>query len=138
MEPMDFVGKSEEDASLPKATMTKVIKDMLLPPDGSGPKIDDKVSMTKVELLVPSLAVGLDMLENVGSYDDGSKVNLPLLDSEINISMSFGDEGSQDVEIDALTAEIGDVRFKNILREANGMADHIAKAGVLRNEMFMA
>ncbi|KAG6752938.1 hypothetical protein POTOM_042979 [Populus tomentosa] len=32
MEPMDIVGKSKEDASLPKATMTKIIKEML-PPD---------------------------------------------------------------------------------------------------------
>uniref|UniRef100_A0A0D3B092 Uncharacterized protein n=1 Tax=Brassica oleracea var. oleracea TaxID=109376 RepID=A0A0D3B092_BRAOL len=29
MDPMDIVGKSKEDASLPKATMTKIIKDML-------------------------------------------------------------------------------------------------------------
>ncbi|KAB2020368.1 hypothetical protein ES319_D07G064000v1 [Gossypium barbadense] len=29
MEPMDIVGKSKEDASLPKATMTKIIKEML-------------------------------------------------------------------------------------------------------------
>lgn len=32
MEPMDIVGKTKEDASLPKATMTKIIKEML-PPD---------------------------------------------------------------------------------------------------------
>lgn len=32
MEAMDIVGKSKEDASLPKATMTKIIKEML-PPD---------------------------------------------------------------------------------------------------------
>ncbi|XP_056697644.1 protein Dr1 homolog isoform X3 [Spinacia oleracea] len=32
MEPMDIVGKAKEDASLPKATMTKIIKEML-PPD---------------------------------------------------------------------------------------------------------
>ncbi|CAJ2642061.1 unnamed protein product [Trifolium pratense] len=32
MEPMDIVAKSKEDASLPKATMTKIIKEML-PPD---------------------------------------------------------------------------------------------------------
>ncbi|ESQ31862.1 hypothetical protein EUTSA_v10005056mg [Eutrema salsugineum] len=32
MDPMDIVGKSKEDASLPKATMTKIIKEML-PPD---------------------------------------------------------------------------------------------------------
>lgn len=32
MEPMDIVGKIKEDASLPKATMTKIIKEML-PPD---------------------------------------------------------------------------------------------------------
>nr|GMC47234.1 protein Dr1 homolog isoform X1 [Ipomoea batatas] len=32
MESMDIVGKSKEDASLPKATMTKIIKEML-PPD---------------------------------------------------------------------------------------------------------
>ncbi|KAK8559358.1 hypothetical protein V6N13_026783 [Hibiscus sabdariffa] len=32
MEPMDVVGKSKEDASLPIATMTKIIKEML-PPD---------------------------------------------------------------------------------------------------------
>ncbi|XP_016489556.1 protein Dr1 homolog isoform X1 [Nicotiana tabacum] len=32
MEPMDIVGKNKEDASLPKATMTKIIKEML-PPD---------------------------------------------------------------------------------------------------------
>ncbi|KAJ6293639.1 hypothetical protein OIU76_021823 [Salix suchowensis] len=32
MEPMDIVGKSKDDASLPKATMTKIIKEML-PPD---------------------------------------------------------------------------------------------------------
>ncbi|XP_038679157.1 protein Dr1 homolog isoform X2 [Tripterygium wilfordii] len=32
MEPVDIVGKSKEDASLPKATMTKIIKEML-PPD---------------------------------------------------------------------------------------------------------
>ncbi|KAL6319060.1 hypothetical protein AAG906_001533 [Vitis piasezkii] len=32
MEPMDIVRKSKEDASLPKATMTKIIKEML-PPD---------------------------------------------------------------------------------------------------------
>ncbi|KAM7278189.1 hypothetical protein ACFE04_005323 [Oxalis oulophora] len=32
MEPMDIVSKSKEDASLPKATMTKIIKEML-PPD---------------------------------------------------------------------------------------------------------
>jgi len=29
MEPMDIVGKAKEDASLPKATMTKIIKEML-------------------------------------------------------------------------------------------------------------
>ncbi|KAF2574199.1 hypothetical protein F2Q70_00006463 [Brassica cretica] len=29
MDPMDIVGKSKEDASLPKATMTKIIKEML-------------------------------------------------------------------------------------------------------------
>ncbi|XP_038996200.1 protein Dr1 homolog isoform X2 [Hibiscus syriacus] len=29
MEPMDIVGKSKEDASLPKATMKKIIKEML-------------------------------------------------------------------------------------------------------------
>ncbi|KAK9714388.1 hypothetical protein RND81_06G090600 [Saponaria officinalis] len=29
MEPMDIVGKTKEDASLPKATITKIIKDML-------------------------------------------------------------------------------------------------------------
>ncbi|OVA10195.1 Transcription factor CBF/NF-Y/archaeal histone [Macleaya cordata] len=32
MEPMDIVGKSKEDVSLPKATMFKIIKEML-PPD---------------------------------------------------------------------------------------------------------
>ncbi|KAK6773621.1 hypothetical protein RDI58_028859 [Solanum bulbocastanum] len=32
MEPMDIVGRTKEDASLPKATMTKIIKEML-PPD---------------------------------------------------------------------------------------------------------
>ncbi|XP_047338270.1 protein Dr1 homolog [Impatiens glandulifera] len=32
MDPMDIVGKTKEDASLPKATMTKIIKEML-PPD---------------------------------------------------------------------------------------------------------
>ncbi|GAB4837653.1 Down-regulator of transcription 1 [Ancistrocladus abbreviatus] len=32
MEPMDIVGKAKDDASLPKATMTKIIKEML-PPD---------------------------------------------------------------------------------------------------------
>ncbi|KAJ6849015.1 protein Dr1-like protein [Iris pallida] len=32
MEPMDIVGKSKEDVSLPKATMCKIIKEML-PPD---------------------------------------------------------------------------------------------------------
>ncbi|KAI3762732.1 hypothetical protein L1987_53173 [Smallanthus sonchifolius] len=32
MEPIDIVGKAKEDASLPKATMTKIIKEML-PPD---------------------------------------------------------------------------------------------------------
>ncbi|KAL8230765.1 hypothetical protein R6Q57_000543 [Mikania cordata] len=32
MEPIDIVGKTKEDASLPKATMTKIIKEML-PPD---------------------------------------------------------------------------------------------------------
>ncbi|KAE9587484.1 hypothetical protein Lal_00031771 [Lupinus albus] len=32
MEPVDIVGKAKEDASLPKATMTKIIKEML-PPD---------------------------------------------------------------------------------------------------------
>ncbi|XP_028753731.1 protein Dr1 homolog isoform X1 [Neltuma alba] len=32
MDSMDIVGKSKEDASLPKATMTKIIKEML-PPD---------------------------------------------------------------------------------------------------------
>ncbi|XP_050151782.1 protein Dr1 homolog [Malus sylvestris] len=32
MDPMDIIGKSKEDASLPKATMTKIIKEML-PPD---------------------------------------------------------------------------------------------------------
>ncbi|KAF6167322.1 hypothetical protein GIB67_043183 [Kingdonia uniflora] len=32
MEAMDIVGKSKEDVSLPKATMTKIIKEML-PPD---------------------------------------------------------------------------------------------------------
>ncbi|XP_060204858.1 protein Dr1 homolog isoform X2 [Lycium barbarum] len=32
MEQMDIVGKTKEDASLPKATMTKIIKEML-PPD---------------------------------------------------------------------------------------------------------
>uniref|UniRef100_A0A0D6QRY7 Transcription factor CBF/NF-Y/archaeal histone domain-containing protein n=1 Tax=Araucaria cunninghamii TaxID=56994 RepID=A0A0D6QRY7_ARACU len=32
MEPMDTVGKSKEDVSLPKATMFKIIKEML-PPD---------------------------------------------------------------------------------------------------------
>uniref|UniRef100_A0A7C9F366 Transcription factor CBF/NF-Y/archaeal histone domain-containing protein n=1 Tax=Opuntia streptacantha TaxID=393608 RepID=A0A7C9F366_OPUST len=32
MDPMDIVGKIKEDASLPKATMTKIIKEML-PPD---------------------------------------------------------------------------------------------------------
>ncbi|CAN0902475.1 Protein Dr1 homolog [Linum grandiflorum] len=32
MDPMDIVGKAKEDASLPKATMTKIIKEML-PPD---------------------------------------------------------------------------------------------------------
>ncbi|XP_031104431.1 protein Dr1 homolog isoform X2 [Ipomoea triloba] len=32
MEPMDIVGRAKEDASLPKATMTKIIKEML-PPD---------------------------------------------------------------------------------------------------------
>ncbi|KAI7731325.1 hypothetical protein M8C21_027139 [Ambrosia artemisiifolia] len=32
MEPLDIVGKTKEDASLPKATMTKIIKEML-PPD---------------------------------------------------------------------------------------------------------
>ncbi|XP_010936787.1 protein Dr1 homolog isoform X1 [Elaeis guineensis] len=32
MEPMDIVGKSKEDVSLPKATMSKIIKEML-PPD---------------------------------------------------------------------------------------------------------
>ncbi|GLU13317.1 hypothetical protein SLE2022_299570 [Rubroshorea leprosula] len=29
MDPMDIVGKTKEDASLPKATMTKIIKEML-------------------------------------------------------------------------------------------------------------
>ncbi|KAJ0770141.1 putative transcription factor Hap3/NF-YB family [Helianthus annuus] len=32
MDPMDIIGKTKEDASLPKATMTKIIKEML-PPD---------------------------------------------------------------------------------------------------------
>ncbi|KAF7025651.1 hypothetical protein CFC21_037812 [Triticum aestivum] len=32
MDPMDIVGKSKEDVSLPKSTMTKIIKEML-PPD---------------------------------------------------------------------------------------------------------
>ncbi|CAH9088096.1 unnamed protein product [Cuscuta europaea] len=32
MDPMDIVGRTKEDASLPKATMTKIIKEML-PPD---------------------------------------------------------------------------------------------------------
>ncbi|RWR85602.1 protein Dr1 [Cinnamomum micranthum f. kanehirae] len=32
MEPMDIVGKSKEDVSLPKATMLKIIREML-PPD---------------------------------------------------------------------------------------------------------
>nr|XP_043636200.1 protein Dr1 homolog [Erigeron canadensis] len=32
MDPNDIVGKAKEDASLPKATMTKIIKEML-PPD---------------------------------------------------------------------------------------------------------
>ncbi|URE41382.1 Repressor protein [Musa troglodytarum] len=32
MEPMDIVGKSKEDVSLPKSTMFKIIKEML-PPD---------------------------------------------------------------------------------------------------------
>ncbi|XVF24544.1 hypothetical protein REPUB_Repub13aG0137400 [Reevesia pubescens] len=41
-------------------------------------------------------------------------------------------------QIDTFISEIGVVYFSNIHREVSSMADHLAKVGVHRSEMFMA
>uniref|UniRef100_A0A803MF25 Transcription factor CBF/NF-Y/archaeal histone domain-containing protein n=1 Tax=Chenopodium quinoa TaxID=63459 RepID=A0A803MF25_CHEQI len=51
MEPMDIVGKAKEDASLPKATMTKIIKEMLPP--------DVRVARDAQDLLIECCVVGV-------------------------------------------------------------------------------
>ncbi|OWM65172.1 hypothetical protein CDL15_Pgr008759 [Punica granatum] len=68
MDPMDIVGKSKEDASLPKATMTKIIKEMLPPDVRVARDAQDLLieccvaTMTKIikEMLPPDVRVARD------------------------------------------------------------------------------
>ncbi|XVE95225.1 hypothetical protein REPUB_Repub02eG0077800 [Reevesia pubescens] len=41
-------------------------------------------------------------------------------------------------QIDLLVSKVGGVEFKKIFREANGMADHLAKVGVTQSSFFKA
>ncbi|KAM0006816.1 putative transcription factor Hap3/NF-YB family [Helianthus debilis subsp. tardiflorus] len=51
MDPMDIIGKTKEDASLPKATMTKIIKEMLHP--------DVRVARDTQDLLIDCCFINL-------------------------------------------------------------------------------